>query len=200
MNIVDDCFFVLNQIDSQIENETNTIWNDLSLTTKIDIHSKFLDLLALNYKDINTLLFQFIKDLYRNHKNEIDEQQNILKPIWKRFRKNKDLDIRLSCLKLIVLILKEEPSKRKDKFLPIAACIIELADSSNFKYISISYNAKYVQDFKEKYLNCLFSQYLKTNDKDVQQWESEKPHFTHIITTIVTNRKVRDQYLLMASY
>ncbi|EFA84666.1 putative glycophosphotransferase [Heterostelium album PN500] len=128
--IVDDCFFVLNQIDSQIENETNTIWNDLSLTTKIDIHSKSLDLLVLNSNDLNTLLFEFIKDLYRNHKNEIgkyniiDEQQNILKPIWKRFRKNKDLDFRLSCLKLIVLILKEETSKqRKEEFLPIAAYV-----------------------------------------------------------------------------
>ncbi|EFA79227.1 hypothetical protein PPL_07645 [Heterostelium album PN500] len=64
--VVEDCFFVLNQIDSQ------EIWNDLTLTTKIELQSKSLDLLELecNY-NINTIIIEFIKNLYHNHCNEI---------------------------------------------------------------------------------------------------------------------------------
>ncbi|EFA79225.1 hypothetical protein PPL_07643 [Heterostelium album PN500] len=112
--IVKDCFFVLYEIDSHHIDITNTIWNDLTLTTKIELQSKSLDLLELqrNY-NINTIIIEFIKSLYHNHRNEIDEYQSILQSISKRYIKNNNIEFRYSCLELINFILKSNASSEQ---------------------------------------------------------------------------------------
>ncbi|EFA74790.1 hypothetical protein PPL_11823 [Heterostelium album PN500] len=170
-NIVEDCFFILNEMIS------NTIWNDLTLTTKIELQSKSLDLLELECNHLNTITIEFINYLYHNHNHEINEYQSILQSISKRYIKHNNTEFRFTCLELICLILKSKVSTEE----------INEFESSLSNLITIS--------FEQPNDNTLYF---------IKHFEIIKPNFPDLrienetITTYLNNRF--DDYIMSESY